>query len=688
MKMAGGQDIKSALVNWDGVHGLPDFAAIEDGDFNTAFAAAMPLHLAEIEAIADNPQPASFENTIAALELSGKALRKVQALFWHRAGTDSTPAIQELEREIGPELARHQSAIFMNDRLFARIEALHESRQGSDWTPEQVRVLEQHHKGFVKQGAKLAAADKHRLAEIDQRLAALAAGFGQNVLADEKDWILLLENQDDLAGLPDSLVAAMAGAATQRDHDGKHAVTLSRSIVEPFLVASSRPDLRQIAFDAWAARGQNGSEHDNSEIVAETLKLRDEKARLLGYESFAALKLDGTMAKTPEGVEGLLGKVWPAAVSGAANHAALLEEIAVEEGHNEPLKASDWRYYTAKLREREFDLNEATVKPYFQLENMILAAFDVAGRLFGLSFRELADVAGPHRDARVFEVRNRSGDVSGVFIGDYFSRSSKRSGAWMSLLQKQHRLDGGQIPIVFNVMNFAKPAKGSPALLSLDDARTLFHEFGHALHGLMSNVTYPSVSGTSVSRDFVELPSQLYEHWLTVPEILEKHAFHVETGEPMPQELLNKLLAARTFNSGFDAVEYTASAIVDMRFHQASHDSSSNLDPIGFEAQVLAELGMPEAIIMRHRTPHFLHVFYGDGYAAGYYSYMWSEVLDADAFKAFEEVGDPFDPSLAKRLEQHIYSTGDSIDPEATYTAFRGQMPTADAMLNKRGLAV
>ena len=685
--MANEQDIKPALVNWDGIHGLPDFAAIEDGDFKVAFDSAMALHLAEMEAIAENPERPEFANTIVPLELSGKALRRVQALFWHRAGTDSTPAIQALEREIGPELAKHQSAIFMNDRLFARIEALHDSRKETGLSSEQIRVLEQHYKSFVKQGAKLAATEKQKLAEIDQRLAALAAQFGQNVLADEKDWMLVLENEDDLAGLPDNVIASMAEAAAQRGHDGKHVVTLSRSIIEPFLISSSRPDLRQVAFDAWAARGQNDGESDNTEIVAETLKLRDQKAQLLGYENFAALKLDGTMAKRPKAVEDLLGKVWPAAKASAADHAAMVAEIAVEEGHNEPLKASDWRYYTAKLREREFDLDEAVVKPYLQLENMIQAAFDVAGRLFGLSFKELGDVDGPHPDARVFEVRDRSGDVSGVFIGDYFARSSKRSGAWMSQLQKQHGLDGGQIPIVFNVMNFAKPAKGSPALLSLDDGRTLFHEFGHALHGMLSNVTYPSVSGTSVSRDFVELPSQLYEHWLTVPEILQKHAVHVETGEPMPQELLDKVLAARTFNAGFDAIEYTSSAIVDMRFHQASGGGEAHQDPLGFEADVLAELGMPEAIIMRHRTPHFLHVFYGDGYAAGYYSYMWSEVLDADAFNAFEEANDPFDPALAKRLEQHIYSSGDSVDPETAYTAFRGQMPTADAMLRKRGLA-
>lgn len=685
--MASERDIKPALVNWDGIHGLPDFAAIEDEDFRPAFGPAMALHLAEIEAIADNPQPADYANTIEAMELAGAHLRKVQTLFWHRAGTDSTPVIQELERDIGPELAKHQSAIFMNERLFARIETLHEDRKSSGLSSEQIRVLEQHYKRFVKQGAKLTAADKQTLAGIDQRLAALAAEFGQNVLGDEKDWILVLEAGDDLAGLPDSLIAAMAEAASQRGHDGRYAVTLSRSIIEPFLVSSSRPDLRRKAFDAWSARGQNGGDNDNTDVVAETLKLRDEKARLLGYDSFAALKLDGTMAKTPKAVEDLLGKVWTAAKASAADHAALLAELAAEEGHNEPLKASDWRYYTAKLREREFDLDEAIVKPYLQLENIIEAAFDVAGRLFGLSFTELVDVAGPHPDARVFEVRDRAGDLRAVFIGDYFARSSKRSGAWMSLLQKQHRLDGGQHPIVLNVMNFAKPAKGSPALLSLDDARTLFHEFGHALHGMLSDVTYPSISGTSVSRDFVELPSQLYEHWLTVPEILHKHAVHVETGEAMPQALLDKVLAARTFNAGFDAVEYTSSAIVDMRFHTASDDDKADTDPIGFEADVLADLGMPDAIIMRHRTPHFLHVFYGDGYAAGYYSYMWSEVLDADAFDAFEEASDPFDPDLAKRLHQHIYSSGDSVDPEAAYTAFRGQMPTADAMLRKRGLA-
>ncbi len=679
-------DTNPAMLQWGGPNGLPDFTAIGDDDFRPVFDAAMARHLDELDAIASNSEKASFANTVEALELAGTDLCKVQALFWHRAGTDSNEAIQQLECEVGPKLARHQSAVYMNEALFARFANLHETRHDVDLTGEQIRVLEQHHKSFVKQGARLSKQDKNRLSEIDQRLAALAADFGQNVLADEKAWSLVLSDDEDLAGLPGSLLTSMAEAANERGYPGKHIVTLSRSIIEPFLAFSARKDLRETAFKAWTARGQNGGSSDNTPVVSETLGLRHKKAMLLGYDSFADLKLDGTMAKTSQAVEGLLGRVWPAALAKASEHKEQLQELAATHGDNEPLQAWDWRYYTAKLKLREYDLDEADVKPYFRLENMIDAAFDVAGRLFGLSFTERRDIVGPHPDARVFEVRNRAGNISGMFIGDYFARPSKRSGAWMSLLQHQHKLEGGQIPIVFNVMNFAKPSKQNPALLSLDDARTLFHEFGHALHGLLSNVTYPSISGTSVSRDFVELPSQLYEHWLTVPEILRKHALHVETGEAMPQEILDKLLAARNFNAGFGAVEYTSSAIVDMRFHEKpgmqGHD-----DPLAFEADMLADLQMPDEIMMRHRTPHFLHVFYGDGYAAGYYSYMWSEVLDADAFGAFEETGDPFDPQLAMRLEREIYASGDSRDPEAAYTAFRGRLPEPDAMLRKRGLA-
>ena len=680
-------DLNQALIEWTGAHGLPDFRAVNDEDFAPAFRYAMAQHLAELDCIASNPDRADFENTIVAFEKSGDALGKVEALFWHRAGTAGTPVIQALEREIGPQLARHSAAIYMDEKLFARIDELYQKTDQLNLTSEQARVLELHHKRFIKQGAALKADAKLRLAEIDQRLAFLAAQFGQNVLADENNWTLILDAEEDLAGLPDNLVDAMAEAATGHGNEGKHAVTLSRSIIEPFLSSSSRADLREIAFKAWSMRGQNPGETNNSGVISETLSLRHERAGLLGYASFADLKLDGTMAKSASAVNGLLGKVWAAAKTSAADHYAQLQQLAVREGHNEPLKASDWRYYTNLLREEKFDLDEGLLKPYFQLQNMIEAAFDVAGKLFGLSFKERTDIVGPHLDARVFEVRNRDGKVSGIFIGDYFARSAKRSGAWMSQLQYQHGLDGGQIPLIMNVMNFAKPAKGSPALLSLDDARTLFHEFGHALHGLLSRVTYPSIAGTSVSRDFVELPSQLYEHWLTVPEVLQKHARHMSTGEPIPEDMLNKVLASRSFNAGFNAVEFTSSAIVDMRFHEQSADTQILSDPLKFEQDVLASLTMPDAITMRHRSPHFLHVFYGDGYAAGYYSYMWSEVLDADAFQAFEETGDVFDTRLAEKLEREIYSSGNSVDPEAAYTAFRGQLPTPEAMLKKRGLA-
>ncbi len=679
--------VNPALTNWTGPLGLPHFSAIADDDFLQAFEAAMQSHLAEIETIAGNVGKPTFANTLDAFELAGMDLNKVQALFWHRAGTDSTSGIKKLEREVGPMLASHSAKIFMHEGLFARIAGLYDRRAELGLSSEQDRVLELQYKQFVKQGARLSNKDKKRLAEIDKRLAVLAAQFGQNVLADESTWTLVLEHETDLAGLPDSLVAAMAEAASERGlGNDKHAVTLSRSIIEPFLSSSEHRDLRKVAFEAWAMRGQNGGETDNAAVVAETLKLRDEKAGLLGYDSFAELKLDGTMAKTSKAVEALLGEVWPAALASANVHRQKLEEIAVSVGDNESLQAWDWRYYSALLKEREFDLNEGELKPYFLLDNMIEAAFDVAGRLFGLSFRQREDVVGPHPESRVFEVRNAAGRLSGVFVGDYFARASKRSGAWMSALQSQHGLGDGQLPIILNVMNFAKPAKGSPALLSMDDARTLFHEFGHALHGLLSRVTYPSISGTAVSRDFVELPSQLYEHWLTVPEVLQKHARHARTGEQLPQAMLDKVLASNCFNAGFNAVEFVASAYVDIRFHQGSGKASSD-GPLEFEAAVLAELNMPDEIIMRHRTPHFLHVFYGDGYASGYYSYMWSEVLDADAFAAFEETGDPFNAAMASRLLEAIYASGGSRDPEAAYKAFRGRLPNAQAMLKKRGLA-
>ncbi|MCR9136816.1 MAG: M3 family metallopeptidase [Alphaproteobacteria bacterium] len=675
--------VNDHIFSWTGQHGLPDFSRIGDDHLAPAFDEALARHNAEIEAIASDSRPADFDNTILALEKSGDALSRVSALFWNRAGADSNETIRALEREIAPKISRHYSAIAMNSELFGRVDTIWKNRDALELDGEATRVLEKHWKGFVRAGAKLDRKGQDRLAAINEELAGLGARFSQNVLADEADWHLPLTDEESLTGLPEFLRDAMASAARERDLDAPYVVTLSRSIIEPFLTFSENRDLREHAFTAWISRGENGGETDNVGTVAKVLALRQEKAQLLGYDSFAAFKLDDTMAKTPEAVNALLMKVWDRAVIQARKEEDAIAALIAEEGRNHRVAPWDWRHYSEKLRGRQFDFSESELKPYLQLENIIKACFSVANRLFGLTAVERPDLEAYHPDARVFEIHDRDNRLIGLFIGDYFARQSKRSGAWMSGLQQQHRLDDGQIPIIYNVMNFAKPPEGKPALLSLDDARTLFHEFGHALHGLLSDVTYPTVSGTSVSRDFVELPSQLYEHWLTVPEVLQEFAVHHETGEPIPAALLDKVLAARNFNGGFAAIEFTASALVDMAFHTAGKFG----DPLDFEAAKLAELGMPDAIVMRHRTPHFLHVFSGDGYSAGYYSYMWSEVLDADAFNAFEESGDVFNPDTADRLYRHIYSVGGSVDPEDTYLAFRGKLPDATAMLKKKGLA-
>ncbi|MBS3647908.1 M3 family metallopeptidase [Pseudaminobacter sp. 19-2017] len=673
---------RQPLTRWTGQLGLPDFAQISDGDFGPVFDAALAAHDAEIDAIASNGEEPSIENTLAALQLSGDALSRVAAIFWCVAGANTNDTIQAVERNMAPKLARHYSAISMNEALFGRIDALYQRRDTLGLDAETLRVLEKSWKNFVRAGVKLDPEGKKRLAAINEELASLGARFGQNLLADEKEWVLFLE-QGDLDGLPEFLRDAMAQAAESRGRKGMYALTLSRSIYEPFTTFSTRRDLREAAWKAFTKRGENGGSTDNREVVARTLALRAEKAKLLGYGSYAALKLDDTMAKTPENVWGLLEPVWDRAKAKASADQAELQRIAAASGANEEIAGWDWRYYQEKLRAERYAFDEAELKPYLQLERIIEACFDVAGRLFGLTFVERKGIPAWHPDVRAFEVMQGDRRVA-VFLADYFARPSKRSGAWMSALRSGYKLGQGSEPIIYNIMNFAKAPEGEPALLSLDEAKTLFHEFGHALHGMLTDVTWPSISGTSVSRDFVELPSQLYEHWLTVPEILEKHARHYETGEPMPKALLEKMLAARTFGAGFATVEFTSSALVDMAYH-ARPDSP--VDPMDFEAETLKRIEMPQAIAMRHRTPQFQHAFAGDGYSAGYYSYMWSEVLDADAFSAFEETGDPFHPELARKLNTHIYAAGGSQDPEELYKAFRGKMPSPEAMMVKRGLA-
>lgn len=686
-------DFNPAIAAWSGPLGLPDFASIEDRDFEAAFAAALPAHLAEIEAIANNPEEPTFENTIVAMETAGELLTRASSIFWNLSGANTNDTLQALERKLSPELSRHRSAIMMNRALFGRIDTFYQKRESLGLDAEADRVLELTWKSFVRSGAKLDETDQTRLAAINERLATLGTAFSQNVLADERDYALVLETNEDLAGLPDFVVSSMNAAAEERGHTGKYAVTLSRSIIEPFLTFSERRDLRETAFNAWVARGEGPGERDNRPLVAEMVKLRAEKAALLGYDSFAHFKLDDTMAKTPENVRSLLETVWEKARDRAGGEADELSKLIAAEGKNHEVAPWDWRHYAEKARAARYEFNEAEVKPYLQLEKMIEAAFHTAGKLFGLSFREHENLRSYHADVRVFEVLDASGKRIAIFLGDYFARPSKRSGAWMSDFQEQHKLAGdrndeSQIPIILNVMNFAKAPPGKPVLITMDDARTLFHEFGHALHGMLSDVTYPSISGTSVARDFVELPSQLYEHWLTVPEVLQRFAVHHKTGEAIPQSLLDKMRAAEKFNKGFANVEFTSSALVDMAFHALNPEQAANIDPMVFQADVLAAIDMPETIVMRHATPHFGHVFSGDGYSASYYSYMWSGVLDADAFQAFKEAGDSFDPALAEKLRHYIYSSGGSMDPEDAYVGFRGELPSPDALLEKEGFPV
>ncbi|UWQ24171.1 M3 family metallopeptidase [Leisingera aquaemixtae] len=664
------------LSRWDTPFEIAPFNSISDDDFAPALEQALAAHKEQIVAIANSAEPPGFANVIEALETPCRALEQVLGVFFTVAGADSNPKRQELQREFSPKLAAHFSAITANKALYERVKAVWDQREDLDLTEEQQRVLMLTHRGFVRGGAALEGAADTRMQEIKGRLATLGTQFTQNLLADERDWFMEL-SEDDLEGLPEFVVKA-ARAAGEEKGAGGPVVTLSRSLITPFLQFSPRRDLREKAFNAWAARGANGGATDNRAIAAEILQLREERAQLLGYENFAAYKLETEMAKTPEAVRGLLMEVWEAAKARAEKDAAVLTGMMQADGINGDLEPWDWRYYAGKRRKAEHDLDEAELKPYLQLDRMIEASFACANRLFGLEFTPL-DVPLYHPDCRAWEV-TRDGRHVAVFIGDYFARSSKRSGAWCSAMRQQAKFPEVQAPVVINVCNFAK---GDPALLSWDDARTLFHEFGHALHQMLSDVTYESISGTSVARDFVELPSQLYEHWLEVPEVLQEFATHAETGAPMPQEMLEKVLGASNFDMGFQTVEYTASALVDLAFH----DGPAPSDPMEKQNEVLAALGMPHAITMRHATPHFAHVFSGDGYSAGYYSYMWSEVMDADAFAAFKEAGGAFDAERARALEEHILSTGGSADPAELYVAFRGRLPGVEALLKGRGLA-
>jgi peptidyl-dipeptidase Dcp len=676
------------LAEWGGPFGVAAFGRIKPEHFRSAFARAFAAHAAEVAAIAGNADAPTFANTIDVLESSGAMLTRAVDLFHLLAGAHTNDAILAIERELAPLKAKHWDRILMDEALFGRIDTLYRTRERLALSAEQRRVLERYHLKFTRAGAALDAAAKARLADINERLATLGTTFSQNVLADEQSYALVLDGEDDLAGLPDFVRAAARAAAEERGLAGKHAVTTSRSSVEPFLQFSARRDLREKVFRAWIARGDGGGATDNKAIIAEMVALRAERARLLGYATFAHYRLDDTMAKTPQAVRALLERIWAPGRRRALADRDDLQALVQAEGKNFALAPWDWRYYAEKLRKARCDIDEAAIKPYLKLERIIEAAFYTANRLFGLTFERRDGVPVWHDDVRVWEVRDAAGRHRGLFFGDYFARTSKHSGAWMTTLRDQEKLRGDIHPLVVNVMNFSKAGEGEPTLLSFDDAKTLFHEFGHALHALLSDVTYPMIAGTSVLLDWSELPSQLFEHWLERPEILRRFALHYRTGEPMPEDLLRRLVAARTFNQGQTTVEYVASALIDLDLHLRPATGGAEAFGIdGFEQAALARIGMPAEIVMRHRPTHFQHVFAGAGYASAYYSYLWSEVLDADAFAAFEETGDVFDAGIANKLHDHVYAAGGARDPAELYTAFRGRLPTPDGLLKRRGLS-
>jgi peptidyl-dipeptidase Dcp len=672
------------LDEWKAPYGLPPFSAIQPADFASAFGHAMAQHHTELNSIATQAEAPSFDNTVAAFDRSGRLLARIEATFHNLSASHTSAELQQVQREMAQPLAAHDNAVYMHAGLFARIDTLHAQRATLGLGAEQQRLLERFHLDFVRAGAMLAPEHKPRYAQIMQRLAQLTTQFGQNVLADETAFRLELKTAQDCAGLPDFLLAAARQAANERGLSHP-VITLSRSLVVPFLTFSDRRDLREHAWRAWTSRGEHAGPTDNRPLVREILQLRAERARLHGHASYADFVLTDTMARDQAAVRGLLDDVWSRALVAVQRERRQLEALRIEAGEVGAIEAWDWRYWAEKVRQRTYAIDDAEVKPYFPLERMVAACFDTAQRLFGLRFTERPDIPLYHPDVKAYEVHDAEGQAVGLFLHDNFARPSKRSGAWMSAYRWQQRNGADARPVIVNNNNFAKGAPGEATLLGFDDVHTLFHEFGHGLHGLLSNVTYERLSGTQVLRDFVELPSQLFENWIDEPEVLQRHARHVATGEPMPLALVQRIKAAAQFGQGYETMRYTGSALTDMAVHALPLEQVPE-DPVAFEAQVLRERGLPAGLGINHRFTHFQHLFAGSGYAAGYYVYLWAEVLDADAFDAFLETGDPFDGATALRLKRQVYSAGNSVEPGATFEAFRGRAPRVEAMLKKRGL--
>ncbi|HSS19600.1 MAG TPA: M3 family metallopeptidase [Pyrinomonadaceae bacterium] len=674
------------LSEWVGPYGgVPPFDQVKIADFKPALEAAMAENLAEVDKIARDPAPPTFENTIVALERAGHTLDRVTTIYGVFSATMANAEFQMVQREMAPKLAAFNDQINQNEPLFKRVEAVYNSPAKAKLTAEQKRLVWLDYTGFVRTGAKLGPDAKARLTQINQQLAGLFTKFGQNVLAEEDGQFVVLKNEADLAGLPQSVRDAAAAAAVSKKQADSWVIMNTRSSVDPFLTYSDRRDLREKVWRMFINRGDNGDEHDNNAIITEILQLRAERAKLLGYPTHAHWRLENAMAKTPENAMALMMQVWKPAVARVHEEVADMQALADKEGAKLKIEPWDYRYYAEKVRKAKYDLDQNEVKEYLQLEKLREGIFWVAGELFNFNFTPVTNVPVVHPDVRVWEVTDKTTKKHiGLWYFDPYARAGKRSGAWMNAYRSQERVDGEVTTIVSNNANFVKGKPGEPLLISWDDAQTMFHEFGHALHGLNSNVTYPTLSGTAVARDYVEFPSQLLEHWLSTPEVLQRFALHYKTGKPIPQSLVDRINKAATFNEGFITVEYLSAAIVDMKLHLAG---DKKIDPDAFEKETLAELQMPDEIVMRHRTPQFMHVFSSDGYSAGYYSYLWSDVLTADAFGAFVEGGGPYDHKVAERLRKYIFSVGNTIDPAEAYRGFRGRDPRVEALMIKRGFA-
>jgi len=677
-------DPNPLLAEWEGPYGgVPPFDKVQIALFKPALEAAMAQNLLEIEKIASDSAAPTFDNTIVAMERAGSTLDRVSTLYGVWGSTMASPEFQIVQREMAPKLAAFSDQITQNEALFKRVAAVYNSPDKKKLNAEQQRLVWLTYTNFVHAGAALKPEAKARLSQINQQLAGLFTHFSQNVLAEEDGQFIALKSEAELSGLPQSIRDAAAAAAVTKKQAGAWVISNTRSSVDPFLTYSDRRDLREKAWRMFINRGDNGDEHDNNAIITQILQLRAERAKLLGFPTHAHWRLENSMAKTPERAMDLMMGVWKPAVARVHEEVADMQALATKEGANITIQPWDYRYYAEKVRKAKFDLDQNEVKPYLQLEKLREGIFWVAGELFNFNFTPAANVPVAHPDIRVWEVSDKTTKKHiGLWYFDPYARAGKRSGAWMNAYRSQGRVNGEITTIVSNNANFVKGKPGEPLLISWDDATTMFHEFGHALHGLNSNVTYPSLSGTQVARDYVEFPSQLMERWLSTPEVLNRFAVHYQTGKPIPQTLVDRIKKSATFNQGFITVEYLAAALVDMKLHLAG---DKKIDPDAFEKETLAELGMPNEIVMRHRTPQFMHVFSSDGYSAGYYSYLWADVITADAFGAFVEAGGPYDKKVAERLRKNIFSVGNTIDPAEAYRNFRGRDPKVEALMKKRG---